>query len=60
MLKYLLIHLEVNGLIVTDGSLACKPFKRTSTPFRKMERNFEPIAEIDPRYGPTVVWKASN
>lgn len=60
MLKYLLLHLEPNGLIVTDGSLASSTFAGTLTPFRKFERNFEPIAELEPRYGPTVVWKAST
>ncbi|MDB4368526.1 hypothetical protein N9Z58_00150 [bacterium] len=60
MLKYLLLHLEPNGLIVTDGSLACKPFTKTPAPFRKMKRNFEPIAELEPRNGPTIVWKAST
>ncbi|MDA7861489.1 hypothetical protein N9B22_00310 [bacterium] len=60
MLKYLLLHLEPNGLIVTDGSLACDLFKGTNTPFRKMRRYFEPIANLEPRYGPTVVWKTSN
>lgn len=60
MLKYLLFHLEPNGLIVTDGSLASSTFAGTLTPFRKFERNFEPITELEPRNGPTVVWKASS
>lgn len=60
MLKYVLLHLEPNGLIVTDGSLACGHFTKATTPFQTMRRSFKPIAEIDPRYGPTVVWKASN
>ncbi|MDB2318009.1 hypothetical protein N9V88_00315 [bacterium] len=61
MLKYLLLHVEPNGLIVTDGSNSSVFYSEESpTPFQLHNRKFQPIAKIEPRNGPTVVWQISG
>jgi hypothetical protein len=65
-------RLEPDGLVVSDGSNAMRPFRwgsesdvevtpdRRPAPFRAAGRRFICVGCLDRRYGPTIVWKATR